>query len=395
MRARLRTGLVALTAVLTAAAWAPGAVAAPATAGSGTDPSSATVVGPHLYRVTADIDGRTARNLANHAVVDQYPEGSSVLVVCQSTGDVAYGGSRIWDLTSDGLWVPDELVPTGTSGSYAPDLPRCTIPQTYVAARTLDGRTARVLSNHARPDRYPRGSRVQITCQALGGPTYHGSSLWDRTVDGLWIPDHFLRTGTAGWVTGLPRCEAGDTVTPAPAPAADSPARAGQDRQLSVQGASFIAAYEGYRSTAYDDAGGHCTIGYGHLVHLGGCSRADAARWGSLTQDEALALLWQDAQTYAAGVRAALPRTPLSQAQFDALVSLSYNIGNGGFRGSAVRASLAGSTPDHAAVPDLMLRWVSSSGVELPGLRRRRLNEGRLFSTGSYAIIPARPYSLS
>jgi GH24 family phage-related lysozyme (muramidase) len=391
MRALLRTGLVALSALLTVAAWAPGASAAPGTAGSGTVARSATVVGPQLYRVTADLDGRTVPRLANHALVDKYPKGSSVLVVCQSAGEVAYGGSRIWDLTSDGLWIPDELVPTGTSRSYAPSLPRCRIPQTYVAARTLDGRTERILSNHARPDRYPRGSSVQVVCQALGGPTYHGSSLWDRTVEGLWVPDHFLRTGTAGWVTGLPRCDVGDSAV-ATAPAAS--ARVKQDLQLSVQGAAFIAAYEGYRSAAYDDAGGHCTIGYGHLIHLGGCSRADAARWGSLTQDEALALLWQDAQTYAAGVRASLPRTPLSQAQFDALVSLSYNIGNGGFRGSSVRAKLVRSTPDYAAVPNLMLRWVSSSGVELPGLRRRRLNEGRLFSTGSYAIMPVRPYSL-
>src|SRR3712207_7527537 len=47
--------------------------------------------------------------------------------------------------------------------------------------------------------------------------------------------------------------------------------------------------------------------------------------------------LWEDAGTYAAGVRAALPDTKLTQAQFDALVSLSYNIGNGGFRDSSDR----------------------------------------------------------
>ena len=392
MRALLRTGLSALAAVLTAAAWAPGALAAPGEAGPSTVPNTASVVGPQLYKVTRALDGRTARELSNHAVVDKYPEGSTVLVQCQSAGGVNYDGSRIWDLTSDGLWIPDQFVATGTSGHYAPNLPRCAIPHTYIAARTLDGRTERLLSNRARPDRYPRGSRVQITCQAVGGPTYHGSSLWDRTVEGLWVPDYFLRTGTNGWVTGLPRCDTSENTVPS---TLEPSAPYQRDLQLSVRGAAFIAAYEGYRSSAYNDAGGHCTIGYGHLIHLGGCSPSDTARWGSLTQDRALALLWQDAHVYAAGVRASLPETPLSQPQFDALVSLSYNIGNGGFRSSSVRASLARSTPDYAAVPDLMLRWVSSSGVELPGLQRRRLNEGRLFRTGSYAIMSAHPYSRS
>ena len=165
------------------------------------------------------------------------------------------------------------------------------------------------------------------------------------------------------------------------------------DLQLSTAGASFIAGYEGYRSTAYEDAGGHCTIGYGHLIHLGGCTSRDRTRWGALNQDRALALLWKDAGTYAAGVRTALPDTPLSQHEFDALVSLSYNIGNGGFRSSSVRESLAEPTPDYAAVPDRMLRWASSNGVRLSGLERRRANEGLLFRTGSYAIISARPYT--
>lgn len=40
-------------------------------------------------------------------------------------------------------------------------------------------------------------------------------------------------------------------------------------RKLSKTGARFIAGFEGFRSDLYDDAAGHCTIGYGHLVHRG------------------------------------------------------------------------------------------------------------------------------
>jgi GH24 family phage-related lysozyme (muramidase) len=384
MRALLRTGMMTLATVLATAAWTPGAGAAP------TDPGSdaSAVVGPQSFPVTAALDGRTARKGGNHAAVDRYPAGSSVLVVCQDAGEPVRGSS-VWDLTSDGLWIPDHFVRTGTAG-FAPELPRCSGPRSYEATRTLDGRTQKRLANHAERDRYPAGSTVEVVCQAFGGPTYHGSFLWDRTVDGLWVPDAFVRTGTRGLVSGVPRC---DLDAPPVGRSTTAARLRGSDLQFSAAGAAFVAAYEGYRATAYDDAGGHCTIGYGHLIHRGRCSTQDARRWGSLDRDRAVALLWQDAETYAAGVRTALPDTPLAQHEFDALVSLSYNIGNGGFRSSSVRSRLAQDRPDYAAVPAMMLRWVSSSGITLPGLQRRRVNEGQLFRTGSYEIVSARDFS--
>jgi len=384
MRTLLRTGLVTLAATLAVAVGAPTASAAP---GSPTPTPRA-----RAYVASAPLDGRTARTLSNHAAPDHYPAGSSVLVVCQAKGGATYDGSRIWDLTADGLWVPDPFVATGTDG-FADELPQCELPRSFVATRTLDGRTEKRLGNHARPDRYRRGDTVEVTCQAFGGPAYHGSSLWDRTTEGLWVPDYFVRTGSNGPVPGLPLC---DVDPPAGGRASASGTRHdSSDLQLSSRGAAFIAAYEGYRGSVYEDAGGHCTIGYGHLLHLGRCTRADADRWGTLSRDRALALLWEDAGTYAAGVREALPDTELSQAQFDALVSLSYNIGNGGFRSSSVREVLDQDRPDYAAVPDKLMRWVSSGGVKLPGLQRRRANEGRLFTTGLYEILRAGPYSAS
>ena len=124
MRALVRTLLVTLSALLAVAVWVPGASAAP-TGGStpaGVPAVGRSSVGPRSYLVTTPLEGRTARTLANHAVADRYPAGSSVLVLCQSSGGPTYHGSRIWDLTSDGLWVPDAFVATGTDG-YAADLP--------------------------------------------------------------------------------------------------------------------------------------------------------------------------------------------------------------------------------------------------------------------------------
>ncbi|HEX8510542.1 MAG TPA: lysozyme [Propionibacteriaceae bacterium] len=386
MTALLRGGLVALSALMSAALSLTGTTAAHGAEPAPTPVNSAPAVGAQSYPVLQDLDGRTARTLSNRAVPNKYPAGSSVLVVCQANGQPTYGGSTIWDLTSDGLWVPDYFVSTG-SVDFAPDLERCTLPKSYVATDDLDGRTTKDIGERTHPNRYRRGSTVEVVCQAYGGATYEGHYLWDRTVDGLWVPDHYVKTGTSGRASGLPRCDAdsaGGESTRRLRPA---------DLQFSNKGAEFIAAYEGFRSTVYNDAGGHCTIGYGHLLHRGGCTAGDGAQWGSLSRDRALALLWKDAETFADGVRAALADTPMHQHEFDALVSLSYNIGNGGFRRSSVRDDLAAGAPAYAAVPDHLLKWVTSSGKRLAGLERRRMNEGLLFRTGSYAITSVRSFS--
>ncbi len=159
--------------------------------------------------------------------------------------------------------------------------------------------------------------------------------------------------------------------------------------QLSARGASFIGAWEGFRATVYDDPAGHCTIGFGHLVHLGRCTSADRARWGTISRERGLALLRSDAGTAAAGLRSRLAGTRLSQTEFDALVSFVYNIGLGGFDSSSVKRDLLARPPRYDLVPGHLRLWVYSGGQVLCGLHRRRISEGRLFSTGSYALSTA------
>src|SRR3954452_5257050 len=163
-------------------------------------------VGAQAFLLKVTLDGRTRTSMTNHAAPRRYRSRTRVLVVCQAHGGVTVNGDTVWDLTSDGLWLPDYRVPTGYPG-FSPKLPRCSIPRAFTVAATLDGRTAKKLTNHAYPDRYRRGSSVRISCQAYGGPTYRGSYLWDRTADRLWIADHFVNTGTTGLVPGLPRCD--------------------------------------------------------------------------------------------------------------------------------------------------------------------------------------------
>ena len=86
---------------------------------------------------------------------------------------------------------------------------------TYLAEDDLDGRAQptvepRTVVNHVR-----KGQWVRIECQTVGEEVY-GSALWDR-VNGLYVPDHYLKTYTTGFLDGAPRCDA----APAPPPDQD------------------------------------------------------------------------------------------------------------------------------------------------------------------------------
>jgi GH24 family phage-related lysozyme (muramidase) len=174
----------------------------------------------------------------------------------------------------------------------------------------------------------------------------------------------------------------------------------GSSRQLpseltfSSAGARFIAAFEGFRSAVYNDPSGNCTIGYGHKLHNGNCTSSDKSTWGTITQSQALDMLWRDASSFSSQIRISVPATPMKQTEFDALVSFSYNVGIGGFNKSKVREDLVATPPQYGFVPGHMLNWVSAGGQKLCGLYKRRVNEGELFAHGDYVVNSAScPYS--
>jgi len=72
---------------------------------------------------------------------------------------------------------------------------------------------------------------------------------------------------------------------------------------------------------------------------------------------------------------------PLSQLQFDALVSLAYNIGTQAFRESTLLKRL--NTHDYAGAANEFLRWNKAGGQVLEGLRRRREAERAMFLSGT------------
>jgi lysozyme len=151
---------------------------------------------------------------------------------------------------------------------------------------------------------------------------------------------------------------------------------------LSNKGAQFIGRFEGFRANLYNDAAGHCTIGYGHLVHRGACNGSEPAQFKrGISEPDAEQLLRKDAQSAADAVRN-LVKVPLNQQQFDALVSFVYNLGAGAFGSSTLLKDI--NAHNFAAVPGQLEQWTHAGGRVLQGLVTRRKAEARLFTTGHY-----------
>ena len=152
-------------------------------------------------------------------------------------------------------------------------------------------------------------------------------------------------------------------------------------RKLSKAGVRLIAGFEGFRSDLYDDAAGHCTIGYGHLVHTGNCDGSESAEFRKgVTREHALEILGEDAASAAAAVNDAV-KVPLEQDQFDALTSFVFNVGSGAFRESTLLKLLNEGKYDE--VPAQLDRWVKAGSRTLAGLVTRRKAEGELFARGT------------
>lgn len=149
--------------------------------------------------------------------------------------------------------------------------------------------------------------------------------------------------------------------------------------QLSTKGIAFIERNEGLRLTPYNDPF-NCTVGVGHLIHMGACSASDYSRW-RLSMAQASALLVQDSQTAQNAVRGDVT-FPINQPQFDSLVDFTFNVGTGGLASSQVLRDVnAGAFP---SVPASLGHWVTANGRVLGGLVTRRHDEGVLFLTGNY-----------
>lgn len=147
----------------------------------------------------------------------------------------------------------------------------------------------------------------------------------------------------------------------------------GRMRQVSQQGIELIKRFEGLETQSYRDVAGIWTIGYGH-------TGPEVGPGMSISEAEAEDLLQRDLERFEDGVASAV-RVSISQSQFDALVSLSYNIGVSAFRGSTALKRLNKGDMEGAAEAITWWNKATINGTKRPvlGLTRRRAAESALF----------------
>ncbi len=143
--------------------------------------------------------------------------------------------------------------------------------------------------------------------------------------------------------------------------------------QTSDKGIALIKEFEGCKLTAYQDSVGVWTIGYGWTQPVDG----KPIRAGmTINQETAERLLKTGLVSYESDV-SRLVKVGLSQGQFDALVSFTYNIGARSLSTSTLLRKL--NAGDYAGAADEFLRWNKAGGKVLNGLTRRREAERALF----------------
>lgn len=138
--------------------------------------------------------------------------------------------------------------------------------------------------------------------------------------------------------------------------------------KTSATGIELIKKYEGCVLTTYKCPSGVLTIGYGHTKNV--------KQGMTITKAQAEEYLKSDLVVYETAVNNYV-KVPISQNQFDALVSFSFNCGTGALKTSTLLEKL--NAKDYNGAAKEFLRWNKSRGKVLNGLVKRRTEEMTLF----------------
>ena len=153
-------------------------------------------------------------------------------------------------------------------------------------------------------------------------------------------------------------------------------------RHITQDGLNLIKRFEGFMGEVYICPAGYPTIGYGHVV------KDDEDFSAGINEAQAEALLHQDA-TIAERAVLRLINVPLTDGQFDALVSFTYNLGGGALQRSTLRRKI--NREEHAEVPEQLIRWIWAGGRKLKGLLRRRQAEAICYTASTFPPVATIP----
>ncbi len=164
-------------------------------------------------------------------------------------------------------------------------------------------------------------------------------------------------------------------ILPAPVVTPDGAMR------TSRHGLAEITGYEGICTAPYKDSVGVWTFGIGHTRYDGAPIPEQMERGVDHPLEEIFALFQNRIQRYEHDVNNAIT-VPISQTQFDALVSFHYNTGAIG-KASLAAAINAGSSK--ADITAHFMMYIHGGGRVIGGLVTRRTNEAKLYCNGVYS----------
>lgn len=141
-------------------------------------------------------------------------------------------------------------------------------------------------------------------------------------------------------------------------------------RHTNQAGLELIKSYEGFSATPYICPAGWLTVGFGHVVRQGEDFK------DGISEAEAIELLAADLSIAERAVLRYIS-VPLTDNQFAALVSFTFNLGGGALQRSTLRRII--NREEHDDVPAQLMRWVRAGGRVSRGLVRRRIAEGELY----------------
>ena len=168
---------------------------------------------------------------------------------------------------------------------------------------------------------------------------------------------------------------------------------------VTARTASFVAGFEGFVPCPYADPAGHATIGYGHLLHLGGVTKNDKKKWGCISETRGKKILRMDLQSTEDAMFDEIGNAVVTPSMITALTSFTFNLGAGALeprrtkgqkRGTAIARRLRHGKYRRAASEMRQYDGIIVGGkrIELEGLRIRRRKEFRLMIRGIAELKP-------
>lgn len=144
-------------------------------------------------------------------------------------------------------------------------------------------------------------------------------------------------------------------------------------RETPQEGLEIIKGFEGLSLKKYFDVAGIATIGYGHRLYPG-------ETFTEISQAQAEAILIKDIRNAERSVNRNI-NAVLTDPQYAALVSFTFNVGGAALQRSTLRMKI--NRLEYQDAAQEFFKWIYAGGRKIPALMRRRRMEYNLFMEGT------------